>query len=121
MDLNETTTPTLSPGFQQVLETVTKVQATVLQPVPVTYVNLAKPIADQAAAMMVEDMRSFLQGSEQILMVALAKASALMLIQPTQETGITAMGKLQELMQELPKFAKDIVDEATAISKEFGK
>jgi hypothetical protein len=118
---NETITPTLSPGLQEVLDTVTQVQAKVLQPLPVTYANLAKPMADQAAGMMVQDLSTFLHGTEQIMMVAIAKAAAMMLIPPTQETGIKAMKHLQELMLDLPKFAKGIGDEAAAISKEFGK
>ena len=112
---------TASLGLQQAEDAVTFIQQKVLNPSGPSNLNFAKPIADQAAAMMVQDLRSFLQGTEQILMVALAKAAALTLAEPTQETGTQAIQDLTKIMTELPKFVKGIGTEASTLASNFGK
>jgi len=55
---------------------VTYINAQVLDAASTSLVNSAPLIADQSAAMMVEDWRAFVQGNEQVLMIAISKCLA---------------------------------------------
>lgn len=80
--------------------------------------SLAKPLADQAAAMMVQDMRSFLQGTEQILTIAIAKALA-EVVQSDGARGTTALETCKKFLKDLPDFAKGIGSAASEITNDF--
>jgi tellurite resistance protein len=78
----------------------------------------AKPLADQAAAMMIQDMRSFLQGTEQMMFMAISKAAAQVLKTDGLE-GKNALNIFKEVLKDLPEFAEKIGGAAALISKEF--
>ncbi len=107
-----------SSGLQVVEETVKFVNGEVLAPPKTDLMNMAKPIADQAAAMMIQDMRGFLQGTEQILTVAIARALN-QILESDGLIGTTALNKCEELMTKLPVFASEISESAIQITKEF--
>lgn len=90
----------------------------VLKPSSEPLTGTAKPLADQAAAMMLQDVRGFLQGTEQLLTIAIAKALAD--IEKTNGLkGTVALEKCESLMKTLPTFASDVNKSAVGISKEF--
>ncbi len=78
----------------------------------------AKQIADQAAAMMVQDMRSFLQGNEQVLTIAIAR-SLNKVVESDGADGSKALAICEELLLKLPKFAEAIGASAGSIITEF--
>ncbi|MGB5687348.1 MAG: hypothetical protein WBM35_16180 [Candidatus Electrothrix sp.] len=79
---------------------------------------LAKPLADQAAAMMLQDMRSYLQSSEQILASAMAKALEQMLSSDGAK-GSKTLEQCEKLMVKLPEYAAKIASTAGKIPAEF--
>lgn len=78
----------------------------------------AKPMADQAAAMMIQDARAFLQGSEQMAMAALGKAMTMVLsTNPViQKAGKEAITSLEDLIKQLPDFTFNIGKVANEIT-----
>ena len=84
----------------------------------VHFAGTLKPMADQAAAMMVEDTRTFMQGMEQILTMAFAKASS-MVLEGEQEQGAAAIATFTALMQNLPVFAQRVGQVASNITATF--
>ena len=80
--------------------------------------GIAKPIADQAAAMMVQDMRTFLQGTEQILTIAIARALA-EVVQSDGARGTIALETCKKFLKDLPDFAKGIGSAASEITNDF--
>lgn len=91
----------------------------VLQPVVTPITGLAKPMADQAAAMMIQDMQSFLQGTEQVLTIAIAKAAALMLDEKTIPAGTAALAAYTGVLTELTTFSTAVGLSATTIASGF--
>lgn len=83
----------------------------------ITIAGTENPMIDQAAGMMVQDMQSFLQGSEQIMMVAIAKAAKMATSPDTAQNGpgIAALAAFQTFMPLLPQFATDIGESANDI------
>ncbi len=67
---------------------------------------LTNPLAEQAAAMMLEDVRSFSQGAEQLLLIAIAKGLAK--VDAGDKNGVELLNQCKNLMEEIPKFAKNI-------------
>ena len=110
-----------TPGMQDIKGAVKFINRQVLKPEVKPITGTAKTMADQAAAMMIEDMRSFLQGTEQILTAALAKAAAQALNpDPTiAATGQAALASLSTVLGDLPVFAQGIGDAATTIAYRF--
>ena len=91
----------------------------VLKPDAKPMSGIAKPMADQAAAMMIQDMRSFLQGTEQVLTIAIARALN-KVVETDGADGSKALAICEELLtKKLPEFATAIGDSATKISKDF--
>ena len=80
---------------------------------------LEDPAGAQAAALMMGDLRGYMQGTEQILMAASGQAMKLLLDEATQPTGITALEKIVYFQGELTTFAGKVVTEATKIKTEF--
>ena len=111
-----------TPGMQMVQNAIEFVSEHVLQPDVKPMTNTSKLMADQAAAMMIQDMRGFLQGSEQFLLAAIAKAVAMTMSPNPEERqrGTDALEKLKSLLTEtLPKFADAIGESAGKITKNF--
>lgn len=76
-------------------------------------------MAHQTAALMLEDMRSFLQGSEQMLLLALAKAAQLATQEKTAEQGKVALTSVTEALQGLTLFAREISSAASSVATVF--
>jgi hypothetical protein len=76
-------------------------------------------MAHQTAALMLEDMRSFLQGSEQLLLIALAKAAQLATAEKTSDQGKVALGSVTEALQGLTLFAREITTAAHSVATAF--
>lgn len=95
------------------------INAEVLQPTVTPITGMAKPMADQAAAMMIQDMQSFLQGNEQVLTIAIAKAAALMLDPETEETGEKALNAYAAFLGKLSDYSGKIGKSAAGIASDF--
>ena len=104
-------------GMQQVQNAIEFVETLVLQPDVQPMQATAKLMADQAAAMMIQDMRSFLQGNEQVLTLAISKAIAMILAGDPQ--GEKALKQIEGFMEKLPAFATSIGTAASGIVTEF--
>ncbi|MEL6142431.1 MAG: hypothetical protein AAFU67_12510 [Bacteroidota bacterium] len=110
-----------TPGMQMVQNAVEFTDTHVLQPDVKPIQGTSKTMADQAAAMLIQDMRSFMQGSEQIITVGMAKSIALMLDPATEQIGNNGLQQLENLLTKLPEFAAKMGSTATKIANEFGK
>lgn len=95
------------------------INAEVLQPDVTPITGMAKPMADQAAAMMIQDTQSFLQSNEQVLTIAIAKAAALMLNEATAATGQAALTAYATFLTSLATYSGTVGSTATAIASEF--
>jgi len=80
---------------------------------------LENPVADQAAVMMLEDLRGFMQGSEQLVLAASGQAMAMLLNPATQETAKTALEELATWQGKLTEFATNVTDNASTIKGDF--
>lgn len=80
----------------------------------------ADAAGEQAAALMVEDLRSYMQGSEQMVLATSGQAMAMLLDPATQETGTAALTALAVFQTSLIAFAGEVVTTAGAIKGEFG-
>ena len=81
---------------------------------------LESPLADQAAVMMLEDMRGYMQGSEQLVLAASGQAMALLLDPATQQTGKDALTALGDWQTQLTTFAGSVTTTANTIKEDFG-
>ena len=81
---------------------------------------LESPLADQAAVMMLEDMRGYMQGSEQLVLAASGQAMALLLDPATQQTGKDALTALGDWQTQLTTFAGNVTTTANTIKGDFG-
>ena len=80
---------------------------------------LESPLADQAAVMMLEDLRGYMQGSEQLVLAASGQAMALLLDPATQDTGKTALKELAAWQASLITFSGSVTDTASTIKTDF--
>ncbi|MCY4045409.1 MAG: hypothetical protein OXE99_10040 [Cellvibrionales bacterium] len=108
-----------SPGMQATQDAVSFINNQVLQPDVKPIQGTAKPMADQSAAMMLEDMRSFLQSNEQVMLVAIAQAAKLATNPETVEEGAIAMNTITSALEKLPTYAESIGDAASHIVNTF--
>lgn len=81
--------------------------------------GISQPLADQSAAMMIEDMRSFMQGAQQMITVAIAKATAMTLNETTAKTGKDALNSIESLMEKITKYGENVNDLASNIVNNF--
>lgn len=81
--------------------------------------TLESPLADQAAVMMLEDLRGYMQGSEQLVLAASGQAMALLLDPATQDTGKTALQELATWQASLITFSGSVTDTANTIKTDF--
>lgn len=77
----------------------------------------ANVLAEQAGAMMIEDMRSFLQGAEMILLPAIARALNQTLM--ADPAGAVALSQIETVMASLSQFSGAIIAEAGATKAVF--
>lgn len=80
---------------------------------------LENPVAEQAAVLMLEDLRGFMQGSEQLVLAASGKAMALLLDPLTQSTGESALTALATWQTSLTTFAGAVTTTASTIKTDF--
>jgi hypothetical protein len=107
-----------TPGMAMVQDAVRFTNAEVLDPtkglsgeiLPTGMQLGANSLADQAGAMMIQDMRSFLQSIEMVIVPATALALSESL--EGDPAGAETVGLIQTLLTELPVFAGAIIAEA---------
>ncbi|WP_156776164.1 hypothetical protein [Oceanicaulis sp. HTCC2633] len=80
---------------------------------------LESPLADQAAVMMLEDLRGYMQGSEQLVLAASGQAMALLLDPATQDTGKKALQELATWQSSLITFSGSVTSTASTIKTDF--
>lgn len=97
---------------------VTYINAEVLSPTSSPMSNTANLIADQSAAMMIEDMRSFVQGNEQVLAIAISRCLD-QIIKTDGLEGTVALEQCTKFMTELTVFATAMGTAAGGISSDF--
>lgn len=108
----------LTPGMAMVQEAVRFTNAEVLDPtrylggaiLPIGMSVGANTLAEQAGAMMIEDVRGFLQSMEMIMVPVAAKALSESL--QNNPAGEATIAQLQVLMTELTTFAGAVIGEA---------
>lgn len=111
-------TATRSPGLSAIMDAVQFTNREVLDPPAGTIPDMgAKALADQAAAMMIQDMRSYLQSTEMVLIPATAKAIAQIL--NDEPSGAVALAAIETLMEKLPAYATGIAEAAGNVTKDF--
>ena len=110
----------LTPGMAMVQDAVRFTNAQVLDPTahlsgtirPTGMDVGASALAEQAGAMMIEDVRSFLQSMEMIMVPAAARALSETL--QNEPGGALTIGALSTLMTDMTTFATAIIGEAAA-------
>ena len=97
------------------------INAEVLSPNVTPMIGSSKPLADQAAAMMIQDTQSFLQSNEQVLTIAIAKAAAMMLSPDplTAEAGQNALNAYSIFLTSLATYSGTVGATATTIAANF--
>lgn len=113
------TTSTSSPGMTASENAVEFINNAVLNPTATSMANTSKPMVDQAAGMMIQDARAFLQSNEQIMTAAMAKAAAMMLVPATSAEGATAMAALTAALTTLAAFSATVGTTAAGIITDF--
>ncbi len=98
-------------------QSVRFINSEVLDPPQTGELSFVKPYADQVAAMMLEDARSFMQGSEQVMVIALARS--LELILKKDPAGAAGLAAVESLMQKVPQFGADVATTTGKILGEF--
>lgn len=114
-----TTTQDTHSDPAQPVEQIEAVYQHLIQANPELATAASRIMANQTAALMLEDMRSFLQGSEQLLLVALAKAAQLATEEKTADQGKVALGSVTEALQGLTLFAREITAAAHSVATAF--
>lgn len=104
-----------SPGLQQIQHGLEIIDNRVLDAKVKNYLGTGKPIVDQSAALMVEDTRAFVQGMEQVFMMAMSKATSMLLDAKTMKTGAEAMGYIQSAMKFLPAYTVQMGESAAEV------
>jgi hypothetical protein len=105
----------------QITEQAQQLYQALLQTNPPLATAAGRMMASQTAALMLEDMRAFLQGSEQVLLVALAKAAQLATEENTTEQGKLALAAVAESLRSLATFASEITESASQVATVFDK
>jgi len=104
-----------SPALAAVMDAVSYTNKAVLTPPQETQLQMgAKTLADQSAAMLVEDVRAFAQGIEQILIPATAQALAKALADDEKP-----LKAIEAYMPKLAEFVGKMTDQAVHITTDF--
>lgn len=114
-----TTTAELHSDPAQTVEQMQAVYQHLIQANPQLASAASRLMANQTAALMLEDMRSFLQGSEQLLLVALAKAAQLATEEQTVDQGKVALNAVTDALQSLTSFAREMTTAAASVATAF--
>lgn len=116
----------ITPGMAMVRKAVTFTNAQVLDPtanlsgtVKPTGMDVgADALADSAGAMMLQDMRSYLQSTEMVLVPVTAAAFAEVLA--GNPAGETALSQIENMLGYLTTFSTNVIANAATIQKDFG-
>jgi hypothetical protein len=116
----------LTSGMAMVRKAVTFTNAEVLDPtrnlsgtVKPTGMDVgANALADSAGAMMLQDMRSYLQSTEMVLVPVTAAAFTEILA--GNSNGETALGQIEKMLGYLTTFSTHVIANAATIQKDFG-
>jgi hypothetical protein len=79
----------------------------------------ADALADSAGAMMLQDMRTYLQSTEMIL-VPVAAAAFAEILAGNDEPGQAALTGIQSMLGYLTTFSANVIKNAAAIQADFG-
>ena len=115
-DTGSTSTEGNTPGLTTTENAVTFINDTVLNPSVTPMTGTGQTMTDQAAAMMFQDLRAFMQGNEQLLTAAFGKAVALAVDPATTTEAQNVMTALEQIMTDLTLFASDVVIIGQAIT-----
>lgn len=110
--------PATTATLQNSEAAVSFINQEVLQPNGTPIKGTAKPMADQSAAMLIEDMRSFMQGNEQVMSIAIAKATK-MLLDKEDPQGTILNILTTQVLPNLANFATTIGISASGIVSGF--
>ncbi len=105
-------------GMSMVQNAVIFTNEQVLQSDAKPFKATSKLLADQAAAMMIEDVRAYLQGSEQMLTAAAAQGFAL-IIAGEETKGTAVLAQVTAMQTALPIYAATIGATAITITSDF--
>ena len=116
----------ITPGMAMVRQAVTFTNAQVLDPtaslsgkIQLTGMDVgANALADSAAAMMLQDMRSYLQSTEMVLVPVTAAAFAAILAD--DPAGEKALSGIDKMLGYLTAFSSKVITNAATIEKDFG-
>jgi hypothetical protein len=116
----------VTPGMAMVRQAVTFTNAQVLDPtanlsgqIKPTGMDVgANALADSAAAMMLQDMRSYLQSTEMVLVPVTAAAFAAMLAD--DPAGQATLNGIEKMLGILTTFSANVITNAAAIQSDFG-
>jgi len=120
-------TPTaITPGMAMVRQAVAYTNAQVLDPtaklsgeIKPTGMDVgANALADSAGAMMLQDMRSYLQSTEMVLVPVTAAAFAEVLA--GNSAGETALAQVEKVLGYLTTFSTNVIKNAATIQQDFG-
>ncbi|MBL4693638.1 MAG: hypothetical protein JKY92_09960 [Magnetovibrio sp.] len=81
-------------------------------------INMGSQIANQSAGMMIEDMRAFIQGNQQILNIAIAECLK-KIVESDGANGNTALKDCTAFMTDMTVYIGELSSKAGAISKDF--
>lgn len=116
----------ITPGMAMIRQAVRFTNAQVLDPtadlsgtIKPTGMDVgANALADSAAAMMLQDMRAYLQSTEQVL-VPVAAAAFGKILAGDQATGEAALAGIQSMLGYLTTFSANVITNAATIEKDF--
>ena len=117
----------ITPGMAMVRQAVAFTNAQVLDPtanfsgkIQPTGMDVgADALADSAGAMMLQDMRSYLQSTEMVLVPVTAAAFGEILA-GDKERGEAALSGIQQMLGYLTAFSTDVIANAATIQADFG-
>lgn len=116
----------ITPGMAMVRQAVSYTNAQVLDPtsalsgtVKLTGMDVgANALADSAGAMMLQDMRTYLQSTEMVLVPVAAAAFGEILL--GNENGQKALSEIEKMLGYLTTFSANVIKNAATIQEDFG-
>lgn len=125
--IEDTRADAITRGMAMVRKAVTFTNAQVLDPTANLSGNIqstgmdvgANALADSAAAMMLQDMRTYLQSTEMVLVPVTAAAFGKILAGET-EIGQAALTGIENMLGYLTTFSTNVISNAASIEQDFG-
>lgn len=108
-----------SSGLQAVEGAVDYVNKTVLSSQVTGMTGTSQTLADQAAAMMIQDVRAFMQGNEQLITAGMGKAISYVVDPATTKKGEDMIKALSTAMKDLTTFAGEVAKAASGVLQDF--